>query len=127
VKTQYEISANSIISSRSASFWLKDAVQSLADRDPIDAINDAEELVAVQQARMSELGFPYDCVPARVDLAAVAGISVPLAQLVSLCESAMNRPVHHMRGDLADIAGIARGLAQTMDRIRELDEAADPF
>jgi hypothetical protein len=39
----------------SASYWLKNAIRSLAARDPVDAAKDAEILVDIMRARISEL------------------------------------------------------------------------
>ena len=37
--------AAQILTDPSGSYWLKDAVRSAIDRDPVDALNDAEALV----------------------------------------------------------------------------------
>ena len=46
------IEANDVLSDPSSSFWLKQAVKESLSRDPVDAINDAEVLVAVLQNRL---------------------------------------------------------------------------
>lgn len=46
------IEPNDILSDPSASFWLKQAVRDALSRDPVDAITDAEILVAVLQNRL---------------------------------------------------------------------------
>lgn len=38
----------------SASCWLKDALNALLKRDPVDAVNDAEVLAEVMRSRLSE-------------------------------------------------------------------------
>lgn len=39
----------------SASFWLKQAIADLAERDPVDAYRDAELLLAVAQTRYHQV------------------------------------------------------------------------
>ncbi len=41
--------------SRAASYWLRSALAAAMDRDPVDALADAEQLVAIQRARLDEL------------------------------------------------------------------------
>ncbi len=43
------------MTSPSASFWLKDALQAALQRDPVDAANDAESLAAVLVSRCAAL------------------------------------------------------------------------
>lgn len=45
------VSAEEILSSPDASFWLKTALQSALLRDPVDASNDADVLAAVLAGR----------------------------------------------------------------------------
>lgn len=44
-----------IMADPAASFWLKEALQKAITRDPVDALNDAEVLVAVLQGRLNGL------------------------------------------------------------------------
>ena len=46
------IEADDVLSDPSASFWLKQAINESLNRDPVDAINDAEVLVAVLHNRL---------------------------------------------------------------------------
>jgi hypothetical protein len=39
----------------STSYWLKDALQSLLQRDPVDAVNDSRLLADIMQARYDEV------------------------------------------------------------------------
>ena len=41
----------------SASYWLKFALSQLDNRDPVDALHDAETLLAYCKARVQESGF----------------------------------------------------------------------
>jgi hypothetical protein len=42
-----------------ASYWLRDAVRSAFERDPVDALNDALALADILEVRMrSQLGLP---------------------------------------------------------------------
>jgi hypothetical protein len=41
-----------ILDDPAASFWLKNALQSALNRDPVDALNDAEVLVVVLKERL---------------------------------------------------------------------------
>jgi len=43
-----------------ASYWLKDALRSAVRRDIIDAINDAETLLAILQDRFDKLSAGYE-------------------------------------------------------------------
>jgi len=42
-----------------ASYWLKDALRSAVRRDIVDAINDAEALLAILQDRFDKLSARY--------------------------------------------------------------------
>lgn len=42
---------DAILASPSASFWLKDALRSALQRDPVDAANDAELLASILASR----------------------------------------------------------------------------
>ncbi len=44
-----------IASDRAASFFLKSAADTLAKRDPVDALRDAEALVRLAKARLAEV------------------------------------------------------------------------
>ena len=44
-----------ILQSLSTSFWLREAIKSLAQRDPLDALNDAETLLQVQRQRLDDM------------------------------------------------------------------------
>ena len=44
-----------IMADPAASFWLKEALQKAITRDPVDALNDAEVLVAVLKGRLDSL------------------------------------------------------------------------
>lgn len=46
---------DAILTSPSASFWLKDALKAALQRDPVDAANDAESLAAVLVNRCAAL------------------------------------------------------------------------
>lgn len=46
---------DAILTSPSASLWLKDALQAALQRDPVDAANDAESLAAVLVSRCAGL------------------------------------------------------------------------
>lgn len=48
-----------IVNDPSASFWLKDAVKSLAKRDPVDSVNDLECLLIVARERLDECQEPF--------------------------------------------------------------------
>lgn len=51
--------AERIINSLGASFWLRDALAAMLRRDPVDAVNDAETLLAILQQRLAELQDRY--------------------------------------------------------------------
>jgi len=44
-----------LLSSPATSDWLKSALQSALTRDPVDAVNDAEALASLLDARFSEM------------------------------------------------------------------------
>lgn len=44
-----------ILASPSASFWLKDALRKVRDRDPVDAVADAEVLAEVLRERLDSI------------------------------------------------------------------------
>lgn len=44
-----------IMSSLGTSYWLKDAVRALDGRDPVDALHDAQALLAVCSERLSAM------------------------------------------------------------------------
>lgn len=43
-----------------ASFWLKRAARDLRERDPVDAMADAETLVDICKERLDAMGFPKE-------------------------------------------------------------------
>lgn len=45
------MSANDILNRQDASYWLKNAIKTALQRDPVDAVNDAEILVQVLRRR----------------------------------------------------------------------------
>lgn len=51
----FTLEQQKILNDPTASFWLKKAVQQMADRDPVDALHDAEELVILLRARWNEI------------------------------------------------------------------------
>lgn len=50
--------AAEIARNKSASFWLKSAVQSIATHDALDALREAEALLAFCKLRAIEAGLP---------------------------------------------------------------------
>ena len=48
-------SPEQILNDPASSFWLKEALGKCLTRHPVDALNDAETLVAVLQGRLNEL------------------------------------------------------------------------
>lgn len=46
--------ADAILVSPCASYWLKQAFRDLAQRDPVDAVKDAETLAAIMRTRTEE-------------------------------------------------------------------------
>jgi hypothetical protein len=58
MKTQYQSTAElvqAICADFSASFWLKDALKALLQRDAVDAAKDARLLADIMQSRLEEL------------------------------------------------------------------------
>ena len=51
---------NMILNDPSASYWLKDALRSATRRDIVDALNDAEALLAILQDRFDKLSAGYE-------------------------------------------------------------------
>lgn len=51
---------NTILNDPAASYWLKDALRSATRRDIVDAINDAETLLAILQDRFDKLSAGYE-------------------------------------------------------------------
>ena len=49
-----------VLADPSASYWLKDALRSATHRDIIDALNDAEALLAILQDRFDKLSAGYE-------------------------------------------------------------------
>lgn len=52
--SSYEFDRAAIMNSKAASFWLKDAVQQLENRDLLDALADAEMLLGMMKKRYAE-------------------------------------------------------------------------
>lgn len=48
-------SAEQILNDPACSFWLKEALEKSLNRDPVDALNDAEILMAVLRGRLNAL------------------------------------------------------------------------
>jgi hypothetical protein len=48
-----------VLADAAASYWLKDALRSAVRRDIVDAINDAETLLAILQDRFDKLSAGY--------------------------------------------------------------------
>lgn len=48
-------SPEQILNDPASSFWLKESLEKSLSRDPVDALNDAETLLAVLQGRLSAL------------------------------------------------------------------------
>ena len=44
-----------LLAADDVSFWLKDAIRSTADRDPVDVLRDAQALVEVAKARLTNV------------------------------------------------------------------------
>jgi len=51
----YEQQKQAILASMSASYWLKEAIERLDGRDPLDALQDAEILKTLQHVRALDL------------------------------------------------------------------------
>lgn len=52
MRSSYQEIKNCIAVDLSASYWLKNAIQALDKRDPVDALKDAEVLLEAQRARL---------------------------------------------------------------------------
>lgn len=50
-----EISIAAVLNDRSASHWLKNAVKSSLERDPLDALQDAQLLAALMDIRLMSI------------------------------------------------------------------------
>ena len=50
----FTIKERTILDDPAASYWLKDRLRELAERDPVDALHDLEALVAVQKEKLGE-------------------------------------------------------------------------
>jgi hypothetical protein len=53
-------SISEVLADPCASYWLKDALRSVAHRDIVDALNDAEALLAILQDRFDKLSVGYE-------------------------------------------------------------------
>lgn len=54
-------SAEEVLADRATSYWLKDALETALERDPVDAFNDALLLAAVLEQHLREvLGIDVD-------------------------------------------------------------------
>lgn len=51
----YEQHKRELLASATASYWLKEAIERLDRRDPLDALQDVEFLRVMQHARAAEL------------------------------------------------------------------------
>jgi hypothetical protein len=52
---KFELLEDRILADDSASFWLKDAIIALEQRDPVDALSDAETLVKILRERLNKI------------------------------------------------------------------------
>jgi hypothetical protein len=62
MKTQYQSTdelVHAICADPSTSFWLKDALKTLLQRDAVDSAKDARLLADIMQSRLEELQEPY--------------------------------------------------------------------
>ena len=50
--TAQALTADDVIADEAASFWLKSALQTALERDPVDALNDAIVLAATLEMRL---------------------------------------------------------------------------
>ena len=50
---------NDALASPAASHWLKDALRALDSRDPVDALNDVDALLAITEQRFRDI-YPDD-------------------------------------------------------------------
>lgn len=55
MQTGYLEARAAIIADPTATYWLREAIQSLDKRDPIDALKDAETLALLEQLRANEI------------------------------------------------------------------------
>jgi hypothetical protein len=55
----YETKRNDMIDNPVASFWLKDAIRALDSRDPVDALNDVEELHRIFTQRLRDVSAEH--------------------------------------------------------------------
>lgn len=53
-KVTYREAADAILGDPSSSFWLKDAIKALDQRDSVDVINDVALLLKLQKMRVDE-------------------------------------------------------------------------
>ena len=51
----YEEQKKRTLDDPTSSYWLKDAIQALDERDPVDALHDARALAGAQQRRCDEI------------------------------------------------------------------------
>ncbi len=58
IGTTYEAAANALVLDAAVSFALKRRIQEDQERDPLDALRDAQALQALQQLRCDELLSP---------------------------------------------------------------------
>lgn len=54
-KSKREFSYESILSDPTASYWLKQRIEELQERDPVDALNDIEMLKRLTESRLEEM------------------------------------------------------------------------
>ena len=52
--------AQNVLDDPCASFWIKNALRSVLERDPVDALNDAELLADILQENLVILQHPTD-------------------------------------------------------------------
>ena len=50
-----QLSEAEILQSLDTSFWLREAIKTCSQRDPLDALNDAETLAQLQRQRVDDL------------------------------------------------------------------------
>jgi hypothetical protein len=51
----YQHKVFAVLNDRSTSYWLRDAILALTERDPVDAAHDAHYLASLMDARVKEL------------------------------------------------------------------------
>jgi hypothetical protein len=56
-KMTMQSTVQQVLNDSSASYWLQDAIRSLATRDPVDALNDVEILLKIQRERLAQAVF----------------------------------------------------------------------